>query len=139
MDQWIPWLKPYEVNVEEIDEQHRELFRMFNELMTAVWDGNGKDAVKEMLGFTANYAVNHFATEEKYMLKYGYPGYGAHKKLHDDFTADVVKFLEEYENGRATAEVVVSVVLNLGNWTREHIRDTDQELGKFLSAQLKAS
>lgn len=139
MDQWIPWMKAYEVDVTEIDGQHRELFQMFNELMSAVWDGNGKDAVKEMLSFTADYAVNHFAMEEKYMLKHGYPGYVAHKKLHDDFTADVVKFLKEYESGGATAEVVVSVVLNLGNWTRDHIRDTDQELGKFLSVQLKAS
>jgi hemerythrin len=138
MDQWIPWMKSYEIKVSEIDEQHQELFRMFNELMTAVWDGNGKDAVKEMLGFTANYAVNHFVTEENYMLKHGYPGYEAHKKLHDDFTEDVLKFLKEYENGGATAEVVVSVVLNLGNWTREHIRDTDQKLGEYLSVRLQA-
>ncbi|MGO9121022.1 MAG: hypothetical protein ACLQPD_25850 [Desulfomonilaceae bacterium] len=45
MGDWIPWLKDYEVNVAEIDEQHRELFRMFNELMDAVWDGKGKEAI----------------------------------------------------------------------------------------------
>jgi len=50
----------------------------------------------------------------------------------------VLKFLKEYENGGATAEVVVSVVLNLGNWTREHIRDTDQKLGEYLSVRLQA-
>jgi len=42
----IPWMREYEVNIEEIDEQHQELFRMFNELMDAVWDGKGKDAIK---------------------------------------------------------------------------------------------
>ena len=139
MGQWIPWLPAYEVKVAEIDEQHKELFRMFNELMDAVWDGKGKDAIKEKLDFTANYAVTHFATEEKYMQRYGFPGYVAHKKLHDDFTADVVKFLGEYESKGASTEVVVQVISSLGNWTREHIRDTDQVLGEFLSHATKTT
>ncbi len=33
-------------------------------------------------------------------------------------------------------DMLVSVVQDLGTWTREHIRDMDQEMGKFLrSAQ----
>ena len=133
MGQWIPWLSAYEINVAEIDEQHRELFRMFNEAMDLVWDGKGKDAIKDMLSFTANYAISHFGTEEGYMQRYGFPGYVDHKKLHDDFTADVVKFMKEYESNGATTEMVVAAISNLGNWTREHIRATDQKLGKFLS------
>lgn len=132
MAQWIPWMTAYEIKVAEIDEQHRELFRMFNELMDAVWDGKSKEAVKELLDFTANYAVDHFATEEKYMQQYGFLGFIGHKKLHDDFTADVVKFLKEYDSKGTSTEMVVSVITNLGNWTREHIRATDQELGAFL-------
>jgi hemerythrin len=137
MAQWIPWMTAYEVNVAEIDEQHRELFRWFNELMDAVWDGKGKDAIKDVLASTANYAVAHFATEERYMQQYGFPGYIAHKKLHDDFTADVVKFVQKYEREGATTEVIVSVVSGLGDWTRDHIRATDQELGKFLVSALQ--
>jgi hemerythrin len=61
----------------------------------------------------------------------------AHKKLHDDFTADVVKFVQKYEREGATTEVIVSVVSGLGDWTRDHIRATDQELGKFLVSALQ--
>ena len=139
MGEWIPWLTAYEVKVAEIDEQHRELFRMFNQLMDALWDGKGKDTIKEMLDFTASYAVSHFATEERYMLQYGFPGYMDHKKLHDDFTADVAKFLREYDGEGTTTEMVVSVVSHLGDWTRKHIRAIDQELGKFLSSEIKAT
>jgi hemerythrin len=137
MGQWIPWLKDFEINVQEIDQQHQELFRMFNGLMDAVWDGKGKDENKQLLDFAAGYTVSHFATEEKYMQKYGYPDYIQHKKLHDDFTSDVVKFLQEYQNEGASTETVVSVISNLGNWTREHIRATDQEFGKFLSGVMQ--
>ena len=66
------------------------------------------------------------------MQRYGFPGYLAHKKLHDDFKADVVKSLQEIESKGATTNMVVSVVMQLGNWTRDHIRATDQQLGKFL-------
>jgi hemerythrin len=136
MGQLIPWTNQYEINISKIDEEHRELFRMFNELMDAVWDGKGKDSIKQLLDFTANYAVTHFSTEEKYMKQYDYPGYLDHKKLHDDFTADVVKFLQKYETGEVSTEMVVSVISSLGTWTREHIRATDQYLGKFLSVAM---
>ncbi len=43
MAEWIHWIKDFEVRVTEIDEQHRELFRLFNELMDAVWDRKAKD------------------------------------------------------------------------------------------------
>jgi hemerythrin len=132
MGQWIPWLNVFEVNVADIDEQHRELFRMFNEVLDAVWDGKGKDAIREMLEFTTNYAVSHFATEERHMQRHGFPGYSEHKKLHEDFTADVLKFLHDYDRNGASTEMVVDVISSLGNWTREHIRATDQELGKLL-------
>jgi hemerythrin-like metal-binding protein len=139
MGEWIPWLQAYEVNVSEIDEQHKELFRMFNELMDATWDGKGKGAIRELLEFTANYAVTHFGTEEKCMQRYGYPGYVEHKKLHDDFTAGVVKFLGEYDENGITTDMVVTVISGLGKWTREHIRDVDQELGRFLASRLQTN
>jgi hemerythrin-like metal-binding protein len=138
MGQWIPWLPAYEVNVPEIDEQHRELFRMFNDLLDAMWDGKGKNIIEEKLRFLAGYAVTHFSTEEKYMVNYNFPDYPAHKKLHDDFTTGVVDFLKVYERDGAKTDMLVSVVQDLGTWTREHIRDMDQELGKYLAAKQKA-
>jgi hemerythrin len=134
MGQWIPWLSAYEVKVSEIDEQHRELFRMFNGLLDAMWDGKGKTVIQEKLQFLANYAVTHFTTEENYMVQYNYPNYTVHKKAHDDFTAGVVSFLKVYELEGAKTDMLVSVVQDLGTWTREHIRDMDQEMGKFLGS-----
>ncbi len=133
MGQWIPWLRHYEVNVSEIDYQHRELFRMFNELLDATWDGEGKDSIKESIIFLADYVANHFATEEKYMKQHDFPDYPVHKKLHDDFTADVTAFIKEYGIKEISSDLLVSVVLKLGDWTRDHIRGMDQDLGAFLT------
>ncbi|MBI5250316.1 MAG: hemerythrin family protein [Desulfomonile tiedjei] len=133
MSQWIPWLSHFEVKVAEIDHQHRELFRMFNELCDATWDGKGKDSIKASIKFLAQYVVNHFATEEKFMTHHKYPRLPEHKKAHDDFTAEVTDFIQEHEDKDISSELVVSVIIKLGDWTRDHIRGMDQELGKFLN------
>lgn len=133
MGQWVPWLPAYEVKVAEIDYQHRELFRMFNELCDATWEGQGKDSIKEGIKFLARYVGDHFNTEERYMRQYKFSAYSAHKKIHDDFTADVTSFIEEYEDKEISSELVVSVVIKLGDWIRNHIREMDQELARFLA------
>jgi hemerythrin len=108
---------------------------MLNDLLDATWDGKGKDHVDKALRFMANYTVHHFATEEDYMRTYRYPGYSEHKKAHDDLTAEVLRFITTCEEGGVTTELLVSVVLRLGNWTRDHIREMDQALGAFLISQ----
>jgi hemerythrin len=132
MGQWIPWLPQYAVNVPEIDQQHKEMFRMFNQLLDIAWDGEGKDAIEESIRFLAAYVVNHFATEETFMQQHEFPDYVEHKKSHDEFTADVNYFLNEYGKKQISTELLVSVLITLGDWTREHIRGMDQELSRFL-------
>jgi hemerythrin len=137
MSQLIPWLPQYEVHVSDVDHQHRELFRMLNELLDSTWDGKGQDFIIHALEFLAQYAVNHFATEEEYMMKYSYPGYKEHKKAHDDFTAQVIDFIKDYDAKGINTTLLVTVILELGNWTKDHIRDKDQELGRFICANVE--
>jgi hemerythrin len=135
MSQWIPWLPQYNVNVPDIDHQHSELFRIMNELLDATWDGKGKEFMKDALIFFAHYTVNHFATEEDYMRTYSYPDHVVHKKAHDDLTTQVTDFINSYDENGISTDLLVSVILGIGNWTWEHIRGMDQELGQFLVAK----
>ena len=135
MSQMIPWLPQYEVHLSDVDHQHKELFRMLNGLLDATWDGKGREAIRECLEFMADYTVNHFATEEDYMRKYNFSGYTEHKQAHDELTAKVLEFIGQYKGEGVTTELLVSVILDLGNWTRDHIRDMDQRLGQFILAE----
>ncbi len=100
-----------------------------------MWDGKGKVVIQEKLQFMANYAIKHFSAEERFMVNYKFPDYPAHKKLHEDFTTGVLDFLKVYEHDGATTDMLVSVVQDLGTWTRDHIRDMDQEMGKYLATK----
>jgi len=64
MADWIPWSGDHDTGIPGIDEQHRELFRQFNLICDAVWDGKGRDSIKGFLIFLANYAQAHFGNEE---------------------------------------------------------------------------
>jgi hemerythrin len=132
MADWIMWLPEYEVNVRQIDHQHEELFRRLNELMDAVWDGKGRDAIGSSLAFMALYTVDHFRTEENFMTLYSYPGYNEHKKVHDDLVQEVSEFEKKYRTEEVPVDLVVQVMNRLCDWTREHVRGMDQELGAFL-------
>jgi hemerythrin len=84
MEQWILWMNTYNVRVSGIDERHREMFRRLHELTDAFWDGKSKDAIEQLLDFTANYADTHFSAEEQHMKNYDFPVNVGHKKLRHD-------------------------------------------------------
>jgi hemerythrin len=128
MADWISWSPEWRVGVEIIDHQHEELFRKFNELGDALWDGQGKDRIGEMLGFIANYAVGHFADEEAFMLERGYEGYADHKHIHDAFVEEVTATLKRYEMGENSSQFVIRILNRLGEWTRDHVRGHDQKI-----------
>ena len=132
MTTWFEWRTEYTVNVTEIDRQHKELFRVLNELGEALWDGKGKDTVGEALKFMADYTVEHFYTEEAFMKDHGFPDYQDHKKAHDDLVEEIRQFIGRYETEDMSSDLVMGVVNRLGDWTREHVRGMDQDLGKFL-------
>ena len=132
MAEWILWRPEYQIQVPKIDQQHEELFRMFNELGDALWDGKGRESIGKSLNFLANYTVEHFQTEEEIMKTSGYPGYDEHKRLHDSLVGEVSEFIQKFDFEELAHSEVLEVVNRIGNWTREHVRMMDQKLGAWL-------
>lgn len=128
----ISWSPDLAVHVDKIDEQHKELFRRFNQVGDAIWDGKGKEEVGKFLGFMAEYVVIHFQDEENLMLQNDYPGYSAQKSAHEHFTQQIMEIKEKFDKGQADTPLVVRVVEELGNWFKNHIRSLDVALGEFI-------
>lgn len=70
----ILWTPDLATKVDEIDSQHRELFKRINDLLDACNQGRGKEEVQKVIRFLEEYVATHFGEEEKYMEKYNYPG-----------------------------------------------------------------
>lgn len=127
------WSDKYSVNIKEIDEQHKKLVDMLNELHDAMKSGKGKEIVGKTLTELIKYAGTHFANEERLMTAHGYPEYNAHKAEHTKFTLKVSELQKSFQQG---APVLTVEVLNfLKDWLQTHILGIDKKYGPFLNSK----
>lgn len=127
----IEWSDSLSVNVKTIDDQHKKLVEMLNNLHDAFIGNHGQDAQKAIVVGMVGYAATHFATEEKYMTQFNYPDYPAHKKEHDDFTAKAIDLKTRVENGSVV--MTLDVINFLRDWLKNHISGTDKKYSKFFN------
>lgn len=137
----IKWSKNYLMGIDKLDEEHKELFRISDQIYNKVME-RGDDAkyrlflMNETLEYMLRYFKRHAKSEEIYMREIGYAGYEFHKMLHDEFynmllkkNADIVK-----RNECSKKEIAELVGDGIG-WLLEHIITEDMAIvGKGISA-----
>jgi hemerythrin len=128
----VEWRENLATGIEEIDQQHMELFRRFNSLLAACNQGKGKDEVYSLLLFLNDYIRIHFTLEEHLQMQHDYPGYGAHKEQHDKFRKDLRELERQFVEEGASLALVIQTNQTLINWLLRHISGTDKELACFL-------
>ena len=130
MEQHFPWLPAYTVGIATIDEQHRQLVALINQLHNALLKRQSKEVMGEIIARLQEYTEVHFAYEEALLAQYDYPGYHSHKRVHEGMRAKVVALAEDHAAGR----VVISLqVMNfLKEWLSTHILGTDQLYRDYL-------
>ena len=129
----LTWQDKYSVGIGQIDDQHKQLINMINELNDAMLAGKGKDVLMTVLNKLANYCVSHFATEEKLFDTHAYPEAAEHKDKHQKMTAKVTALIGEVQSGKST--VSIEVMNFLKNWLDKHIMETDQKYSPYLKSK----
>src|ERR1035441_7519111 len=84
------WKPEYSVQIPKIDVQHQRLFALAAELHAAMAEGKGKTVLEQSLARLVDYTKVHFAAEEEFMGKYGYPEAAGHKAQHEALSANRV-------------------------------------------------
>ena len=128
----IEWRDNLATGNVDIDLQHKELFRRFNDLLEACNKGKGNHEVGNLLDFLSDYVKSHFAAEEDLQKKHGFAGYQDHKKKHDEFIRDLQDIKTEFHREGAGISVVIRTNKMIVNWLIKHISGTDKELATFL-------
>ncbi|MBI9088522.1 MAG: hemerythrin family protein [Desulfobacterium sp.] len=127
----ITWNDTLSVNVEEIDQQHRTLIAMINELNEAMKLGKGKDVLGKIVNSLISYTAIHFKTEETYFAQFGYPDTENHKKEHAAFVQKVVAFKGGFE--KKELSLTINVMGFLSDWLKDHIMGTDKKYTGFFN------
>lgn len=131
----MPWGKKFILGMDEIDEQHRRLVSMVNQLHKAMKLKKGRQQLKEILGALAEYTVNHFKFEEKLFDEHGYPETDLHKKIHKNLVKQVTEFQSQLEQGKASLSMDLMGFLK--DWLNNHILETDKKYVPFLLEKIK--
>jgi hemerythrin-like metal-binding protein len=127
----IQWTEDLTTGSDEIDEQHKEIFRRINALLDACSQGKGKAEVCRVIGFLDDYVVTHFGEEEAYMLKHNYPGYAEHKAKHVEFVKNYIVLKKQVEAEGPGLSTVVATNRMVVDWLRDHIRKMDTQIAAF--------
>ena len=125
----------YQTGILLIDEEHKELFRIMNEVHAVIVDEENLDkydAIIRLLEEMRNYTKDHFNDEEEYMESIHYEGLEAQKMAHEAFierlNAMDLKQIKAHQE-----ETLSEIMAFLTEWLVNHILHMDSKIG--LAAQ----
>jgi hemerythrin len=128
----VEWDDNYLIGIPLIDDQHKELIRLTNDLFNACLKSGEaanehfKLAIHEMV----NYTKFHFSAEEKIMENVKYPELENHKKQHESFVMQVLADVKNFEEGKRF--VPNNFVRYLRDWILAHIAVSDKRYSKYI-------
>jgi hemerythrin len=130
----MTWTEKLSVGVAVLDEDHKKLVGMVNELYDAMQAGHGKDKLGAILNGLVQYTKLHFGREEKFFTQTGYADAVAHKQQHEALTKQVLDVQQKYTAG-AVGTLSVDVMHFLRDWLVKHIQGSDQKYRPHLNAK----
>ena len=123
--------------MKQIDDEHRELFRILNELHDLLANeliSDKYDRTRELLERLKDYAQNHFAHEEAYMESIGHPELELQRRQHNVFTAKISE-MDVILPGSDQQSFLDDLLQYLVTWLYRHIIGSDMMIGKLIPAR----
>jgi len=120
------WEERYETGNVGVDDQHRRLFGLLNDLHDALMAGEAKERMGATLGSLASYTVEHFRAEERLMAEIAYPGLPEHRRRHEELASQVGQLVADHASGRLTLPLTLARFLV--DWLRHHIEEEDMRM-----------
>ncbi|MGB9597496.1 MAG: bacteriohemerythrin [Candidatus Poribacteria bacterium] len=127
------WDDSFSVNIKQIDEQHKKLVNILNNLHDAMKLGKGSQILGNIFAELIQYVETHFTAEERLMHTYSYNEYDSHKLIHSGLTKKVIEFQKKFQQGQNI--LTMEIIDFLKNWLQNHILGTDKKYGPFLNSK----
>ncbi|NTW05069.1 MAG: bacteriohemerythrin [Peptococcaceae bacterium] len=124
------WKDKYNLNITEIDDQHKGIFEIGNRISKMVFAANlnfSIDEIKALLEELKNYTEEHFQMEEALMRKNKYIYYRSHKNMHQNFVDTILDFNKELVD-LTDKKVLLALLDTVYLWITHHIIHEDTKL-----------
>jgi diguanylate cyclase (GGDEF)-like protein/hemerythrin-like metal-binding protein/PAS domain S-box-containing protein len=126
---WVVFDAAHLTGVKIIDDQHRQIVQMVNDLNRSLEEGRDDAELKHLFAALLTFTADHFATEEKLMERFGYPQEDDHRKQHATLVHELQVIATEFNQG---AEL--SLLQSIKDWLLGHIQNADKPLGTYLTS-----
>jgi len=127
----LKWKDAYSMGEQKIDEQHKGLFKLSNEIYDLIEAGvDDSEHFRELFMALNDYSVDHFIYEEIYMKKKNFPQLKEHIQQHLIFSEQLKKLalgINQESHIKDIGEFVTT-------WLVQHVLNEDMKYKDFISS-----
>lgn len=122
----LNWHPEYSVGVPAVDDEHRQMIKLINELHDRLGGRPDSEAAEMFLGDIHAAIAAHFALEERLMRKAEYGEYEDHKEDHEQLLDQLRDVMDEHLDDPATGTELLKQ--RLTDWFSKHFAGFDARL-----------
>lgn len=119
----MEWNQTYNIGIDVIDNQHRQILDYINALEQVKNTGQ-RDKIKEVLEDLIDYTQSHFSFEENLLEQVSYQYLPSHRGIHDLFVKRLNDYRLKFEKGESIEKDLYRL---LSKWLINHIQHDDQD------------
>ena len=129
------WSDELLTGVQDIDNQHREVFEQITRFLQDCEKGKGRASIEHTLSYFENYVRFHFEAEEKLQQATGYPHVRAHQGHHALLLDKLNELKASLAHGGITLGLSMKAMQFWADWFVHHIAKEDKAVADFLRAK----
>jgi hemerythrin len=129
----IKWRESYGTGVLSMDDQHRKIIDLINELYKNIRQEESSRSVEDVLADMMKYAEEHLQAEENLLKTNDFPDCDEHISKHQSYRERLTGLMAESTNDPDAT--VKSTYAFLRQWWMGHIVDEDKKYGEFLTGK----
>ncbi len=124
----IEWNESMSTGNQDIDEEHKEWVRRFNDFDASVMAGHGMETLQKTLEFMAEYAENHFVHEESLAWNLKSAAEELNRVEHERFREKIDYMRKWIRQDGASSVEVLSLKMDMEKWLVHHMCEVDVQL-----------
>ena len=121
----IEWDDSLSTGVAEIDDEHKEWIRRFNEFDRMVMEKRGSEIILDSLNFFNQYAEYHFSHEESFAKSFTNPFVEQNKVEHQKYRQQIMRIQDAIHSFGESIVQVMALKIDMEDWLIHHISETD--------------
>ena len=129
----MSWTSDLSVGVAALDDDHKRLIGIINQLHFGITAGHDKEVLETVLDELVEYTRFHFGREEEMLIKAGYTSTPEHVNEHEQFIRRISRVQERLKSV-PPAVLDFELMDFLRAWLFSHILVSDKQYGPRLNA-----